>query len=148
MRNGRSLNPSMQLVAKTSARSSRSIRQKTSLYIPWMFMISPTSSWSKLPKTISNHVKPMSAFQPYHPSLPLVAASFPAHKSEVKWQAGRHSFKSNADLQSFQRRYEVPMEQEKQHIFRWQGCVCWNIMRVMMSNAVWLLFVLSITSRI
>lgn len=24
----------------------------------------------------------------------------------VKWQAGRHSFKSNADLQSFQRRYE------------------------------------------
>ena len=26
--------------------------------------------------------------------------------TQVKWQAGRHSFKSNAELQSFKRRYE------------------------------------------
>ena len=120
------------------------IRQKTSSYIPWMFMISPTSptrSWSKLPKTsqnyikpyqtiwvwvntyryifsgmnigtkfsgidtygyksqlfwgftfgtrvpwpipISNHIKPMSAFQTYHPSQSMVAASFPEKRGQM-----------------------------------------------------------------
>jgi hypothetical protein len=89
-------------------------------------MIEVAQNIPKLYQTISNHVKPMSAFQPYHPTEHGRPAFFPAHKSEVKWQAGRHSFKSNADLQSFQRRYEDPEvgARKTPHFSVTDGCVC------------------------
>ena len=64
----------------------------------------PRLSWKLQGYPMSPKNEPLNPYQFY---FNRSAQSTCCERSQAKWQAGRHSFKSNAELQAFKRRYEV-----------------------------------------
>ena len=64
----------------------------------------PRLSWKLQGYPLSPKNEPLNPYQFY---FNRSAQSTCCERSQAKWQAGRHSFKSNSELQAFKRRYEV-----------------------------------------